>query len=25
MLQIGKRYYEHLTPELVDSILDGLD
>lgn len=25
MMQIGKQYYENLTPELVDSILDGLD
>ena len=25
MLQIGRRYYENLTPELVDTILDGLD
>ena len=25
MLQIGKQYYENLTPELVDSILDGLE
>jgi len=25
MLQIGKRYYEHLTPERIDSILDSLD
>lgn len=24
MMQIGKQYYENLTPELVDSILDGL-
>ncbi len=25
MLQIGNKYYENLTPELVDSILDGLE
>ncbi len=25
MLQIDKKYYENLTPELVDSILDGLE
>lgn len=25
MVQIGKQYYENLTPELVDSILDGLE
>jgi len=25
MMQIGKQYYENLTPELVDSILDGLE
>ncbi len=25
MLQIGTKYYENLTPELVDSILDGLE
>jgi NADH-quinone oxidoreductase subunit E len=25
MMQIGHKYYENLTPELVDSILDGLD
>ncbi|MGV6826778.1 MAG: NADH-quinone oxidoreductase subunit NuoE [bacterium] len=25
MLQIGTQYYENLTPELVDSILDGLE
>jgi NADH-quinone oxidoreductase subunit E len=25
MLQIGKQYYENLTPEIVDSILDGLE
>lgn len=25
MLQIGNQYYENLTPELVDSILDGLE
>jgi len=25
MLQIGKQYYENLTPDLVDSILDGLE
>ena len=25
MMQIGTKYYENLTPELVDSILDGLD
>ncbi|HFC54367.1 MAG TPA: NADH-quinone oxidoreductase subunit NuoE [Gammaproteobacteria bacterium] len=25
MFQIGKRYYEHLTPEKVDQILDELD
>ena len=25
MMQIGKEYYENLTPELVDSILDGLE
>lgn len=25
MMQIGTRYYENLTPELVDSILDGLE
>lgn len=24
MMQIGTKYYENLTPELVDSILDGL-
>lgn len=25
MVQIGKQYYENLTPDLVDSILDGLE
>jgi len=25
MFQIGKEYYEHLTPEKIDSILDALD
>lgn len=25
MMQIGKQYYENLTPEIVDSILDDLD
>jgi NADH-quinone oxidoreductase subunit E len=25
MMQIGTEYYENLTPELVDSILDGLE
>jgi NADH-quinone oxidoreductase subunit E len=25
MMQIGHKYYENLTPELVDSILDGLE
>ncbi len=25
MMQVGKQYYENLTPELVDSILDGLE
>ncbi len=25
MFQIGKKYYENLTPELIDSILDGLE
>lgn len=25
MLQIGKQYYENLTPEIIDSILDGLE
>lgn len=25
MLQIDKQYYEHLTPETIDKILDGLD
>ena len=25
MFQIGNKYYENLTPELVDSILDGLE
>jgi NADH-quinone oxidoreductase subunit E len=25
MLQIGKQYYENLTPEIVDSIIDGLE
>ena len=25
MMQIGKQYYENLTPEMVDSILDGLE
>ena len=25
MMQIGTKYYENLTPELVDSILDGLE
>ena len=25
MVQIGRQYYENLTPELVDSILDGLE
>jgi len=25
MVQVGKQYYENLTPELVDSLLDGLD
>lgn len=25
MFQIGPKYYENLTPELVDSILDGLE
>jgi NADH-quinone oxidoreductase subunit E len=25
MMQIGKQYYENLTPELVDSILEGLE
>jgi len=25
MFQIGNRYYENLTPELIDSILDGLE
>jgi NADH:ubiquinone oxidoreductase subunit E len=24
-MQIGDRYYENLTPELVDSILDSLE
>jgi len=25
MLQIGRQYHEHLTPESIDKILDGLD
>jgi NADH-quinone oxidoreductase subunit E len=25
MMQVGKQYYENLTPEVVDSILDGLE
>lgn len=25
MLQIGKQYYENLTPEIIDSILEGLE
>jgi len=25
MMQVGKQYYENLTPEIVDSILDGLE
>ena len=25
MLQIDKNYYENLTPETIDAILDGLD
>jgi NADH-quinone oxidoreductase subunit E len=25
MLQIGHNYYENLTPEKIDEILDGLD
>jgi len=25
MMQIGHSYYENLTPELVDQILDGLE
>lgn len=25
MFQVGSKYYENLTPELVDSILDGLE
>ena len=25
MMQIGRQYYENLTPELIDSILDGLE
>ncbi len=25
MMQVGRQYYENLTPEVVDSILDGLD
>jgi NADH-quinone oxidoreductase subunit E len=25
MFQIGREYYEHLTPEKIDSILDGLE
>ncbi|GMR19554.1 MAG: NADH-quinone oxidoreductase subunit NuoE [Gammaproteobacteria bacterium] len=25
MLQIGEQYYEHLTPEKIDRILDGLE
>jgi NADH-quinone oxidoreductase subunit E len=25
MMQIGHNYYENLTPELVDQILDGLE
>jgi len=25
MMQIGKQYYENLTPELIDSILEGLE
>ncbi len=25
MIQIGRQYYENLTPEVVDSILDGLE
>ena len=25
MFQIGNKYYENLTPELVDSILEGLE
>ena len=25
MMQIGRQYYENLTPEIVDSILDGLE
>jgi len=25
MFQIGHQYYEHLTPEKIDAILDGLD
>ncbi|MBL3616847.1 MAG: NADH-quinone oxidoreductase subunit NuoE [gamma proteobacterium endosymbiont of Lamellibrachia anaximandri] len=25
MMQIGKQYYENLTPEIIDSILEGLE
>jgi NADH-quinone oxidoreductase subunit E len=25
MMQIGKQYYENLTPEIVDAILEGLE
>jgi NADH-quinone oxidoreductase subunit E len=25
MFQIGTQYHEHLTPETIDQILDGLD
>jgi len=25
MMQVGRQYYENLTPEIVDSILDGLE
>ena len=25
MMQIGRQYYENLTPEIIDSILDGLE
>ena len=25
MLQIGKQYYENLTPEIIDSVLEGLE
>lgn len=25
MMQVGKQYYENLTPEILDSILDGLE